>query len=106
MADPAPYWPLFLARENQRVQAAWPQPMVDSPESCLGHVSPYFDCLLHVVNYLEAFSGARMVIFLTLFFGAKIHLPLALRRWCVGLTLVSLAIVVIDLGNLYAWWLD
>ena len=106
-------WPLlpnfglfFLARELQSVQGSWPQVMVDDPKNWYGHVSPRFDALFHLVNYLEAFSGAWMVVFLALFFSVKPRLSSKQRWLCLGLMFASLFLVLADPGNLYAWWLD
>ncbi len=106
-------WPLlpnfglfFMARELQSVHGSWPQVMVDDPKNKYGHVSPLFDALFHLVNYLEAFSGAWMVVFLAFFFAVKSRLSSKQRRLCLGLMFISLFLVLADLGNLYAWWLD
>lgn len=106
-------WPIlpnlglfFMARELQAAQGSWPQVMVNDPKNCLGHVSLRFDALFHLVNYLEAFLGAWMVIFLSLFFAAKAHFSLTQRRWYMSLTLLSLFLVLLDPGHLYPWWLD
>lgn len=106
-------WPLlpnfglfFMARELQSVDGSWPQVMVDDPKNLYGHVSARFDALFHLVNYLEAFSGAWMVVFLALFFAVKSRLSSRQIRLCLGLMVISLFLVLADLGNLYAWWLD
>lgn len=106
-------WPLlpnfglfFMARELQSVHGSWPQVMVDDPKNLYGHVSPHFDKLFHVVNYLEAFSGAWMAIFIALFFAAKPRLSPSQYRLCSGLMILSLFTVIVDPGNLYAWWMD
>lgn len=106
-------WPLlpnfglfFMARELQAVDGSWPQVMLDDPKNLYGHVSPLFDSLFHLVNYLEAFSGAWMVVFWALFFAVKSRLSSKQCRFCLGLMFISLFLVLADLGNLYAWWLD
>lgn len=96
----------FLAREHQAICGNWPQVMIDDPKNALGHVSPQFDSLFHLVNYLEAFSGAWMVIFVALFFVAKPQFSTKQRRLFISLTVFSLFLVVLDPGNLYAWWMD
>lgn len=102
-----PNFGLFLmARELQAVQGSWPQVMVDDPKNKLGNLSPRFDALFHVVNYLEAFSGAWMVVFVALFFAVNSRLSSTQRRFCIGPMTVSLFLVLIDPGNLYEWWLD
>ncbi len=107
------FWPIlpniglyFMARELQSVHGSWPQVMVDDPKNWFGHVSPRFDSLFHLVNYLEAFSGAWMVVFLALFFAAKSQFSTNQRRLFIGLTVFSLFVFFLDPGNLYAWWMD
>ena len=106
-------WPLLpdlglfcLAREIQRLSGHWPQVMVDDPKNWFGHATPLYDGLFHVVAYLEAFSGAWMIVFWTLFFAAKPKLAANWRRIFVGLTLISILVCLLDPGNLAAWWLD
>ena len=106
-------WPLlpnlglyFLAREVQARFGSWPQVMIDDPKNLYGHVSPHYNALFHLVDYLEAFSGAWMVIFLSLFFGAKSCFSRTQQRLFLGLMLASVFLVLIDPGNLYAWWMD
>ena len=107
------FWPIlpnvglyFMARELQSVHGSWPQVMVDDPKNWFGHVSPRFDSLFHLVNYLEAFSGAWMVVFLALFLAAKSRFSTNQRRLFISLTAFSLLVVFLDPGNLYAWWMD
>ena len=80
--------------------------MVDDPENWLGHASPLYDKLFHVVAYLEAFSGAWMIIFGAIFFAAKPKFSVIWRRIFVGLTVISTLIFLFDPGDLYVWWLD
>jgi hypothetical protein len=80
--------------------------MVDDPKNLYGHISPRFDRLFHVVNYLEAFSGAWLAVFLLLSFAVKARLSTNQRRLCLGLMCLSLFVALLDPGNLYAWWLD
>ena len=105
-------WPLlphlglfFLARELQHFSGHWPQVMVDDPDWD-GRASPLYNALSHLVNYLEAFSGAWMIVFWTIFFAAKPKFTTTQRRFFVGLTVISLVVFLFDPGNLYAWWLD
>ena len=97
---------LFMAREFQSVQGAWPQVMVDDPKNLYGGISPQFDALFHLTNYLEAFSGAWMVIFFTLFFAIQSRLSLMQKRVIITLSCFSALTVLFDPGNLYAWWMD
>ena len=80
--------------------------MVDDPKNWFGHASPLYDTLYNIVDYLEAFSGAWMLAFWTIFFAAKPKFTIAQRRLFVGLTAISLVVFLFDPGNLYAWWLD
>ena len=97
---------LFMARELQSVRGSWPQVMVDDPKGLCGHVSARFDSLFHLVNYLDAFSGALMVVFLALFFAVRSRLS-SVQRWlCLSSMFICLLVVCVDPGNLYAWWLD
>ena len=97
---------LFLARELQTMTGAWPQVMADDPKNWLGHATPRYDALFHVVAYLEAFSGAWMLIFPAIFLAAKPKITVGWRRVFLALFVASLVVFVIDPGNLYAWWLD
>jgi hypothetical protein len=106
-------WPILpnlgiflMAREFQAVHGSWPQVTVDNPENWLGLVSPQFDTFHRLVDYLEAFSGAWMVAFLTLFFAARPRFSVAERRSIMGLLLLWLIVMVLDPGNLYVWWMD
>jgi hypothetical protein len=106
-------WPLlpnfglfFMARELQSVSGTWPQVMIDDPKNWYGHATPEFDALFHLINYLEAFSGAWMIVFVALFFAAKARLSSAQRRLLLGLTFISFVLALCDPGHLYAWWLD
>jgi hypothetical protein len=106
-------WPLlpifalfFMAHELQSVHGSWPQVMVDDPKNWYGGVSPRFDGLFHLVNYLGAFSGAWMVVFVALFLVAKSRLSRIQRRLCLSLMFISMLLVVVDPGNLHAWWMD
>jgi hypothetical protein len=80
--------------------------MVDAPKNLLGNVSSHFDALFSLVNYLNAFSGAWMVIFVALLFASKSRLSINQRQFCLFASLASLVIYSLDFGNLYAWWLD
>jgi hypothetical protein len=96
----------FLAREFQSVYGSWPQVFVDTPWDRLGNVSPKYDALFRIATYLEAFSGAWMVIFSLLFFTVRSRLSV-LQGWiCLSLMFISLFLVLIDPGNLYEWWMD
>ena len=95
-----------MAYELESVHGSWPQVMVDDPKNLFGRVSPKFDAIFHLVNYLEAFSGAWMIIFLALFFAVKANFSRQQRKLIVGTMLISLVIVLVDPGNLYAWWMD
>jgi hypothetical protein len=95
----------WLAREFQAVNGWWPQAMVDDPARQFG-LSPSFDALSHLVNYLEAFSGAWMVVFLSLFLALQARFSASQQRLIRGLFLFGLIVVLIDPGNLTAWWLD
>jgi hypothetical protein len=109
-------WPIlpqlglfFLAREFQSVYGSWPQVFVDTPWTLSGEpqkVSPQYSALFRLVNYLEAFSGAWMVIFLALFLVVMPRLSSNQRRLCLSLMFVALLLVVADPGHLYAWWMD
>lgn len=106
-------WPIlpniglyFMAREFQAANNSWPQVMVDDPKNQYGHTTPLFDALFHVVNYLEAFSGAWMVVFFALFFAMRTRFSLIQQRVVIGLMVFSLLLVLLDPGNLYAWWMD
>ena len=80
--------------------------MVDDPKNWFGQATPLYDTLLPVVDYLEAFSGAWMIVFLAIFFAAKPKFNVIWRRIFIGLTIISVLVFLLDLGNLYAWWLD
>ena len=95
----------FMARELQSVSGNWPQVMVDDPKNRYG-LSPQFDALFHLTNYLHAFSGAWMIIFFALFFTIQARLSLLQKRAVIALFGASMLIVIFDPGNLYAWWLD
>ena len=97
---------LWLALELRKISGAWPQVMVDDPKNWVGHATPLYDGLFHVVAYLEAFSGAWMIVFWTIFFAAKAKFSVAWRRVFIGLTMLWFLIFMGDPGNLYAWWLD
>jgi hypothetical protein len=106
-------WPIlpniglfFLAREFQSVNGYWPQPLVNTIYQSPEPISPQFDRLYSLVHYLEAFSGAWMIIFLALFFTIKSKFSLLQQRMFIGLNLTSLTVLLFDPGNLYAWWLD
>lgn len=106
-------WPIlpnsslfFMARELQSVHGAWPQVMADDPKLWLGAVSPHYDALFHLTGYLEAFAGAWMVLFLTLFFALKPRFLPVWRRVFIGLCGFSLLVFLFDPGALFAWWLD
>ena len=106
-------WPIlpnfglyFMARELQSVRGTWPQVMIDDPKNAYGYISSQYDALYHVVNYLEAFSGAWMIIFVALYFATKSRLSRAQQRLCLGSMAFTLLLFLIDFGNLYAWWLD
>lgn len=106
-------WPLLptlglflLARELQSVSGNWPQVMVDDPKNWFGHTTPLYDSLFHIVDYLEAFSGAWMLVFIAIFFAAKPKLTVVWRRIFVGLMMISVLVFLFDPGNLTAWWLD
>lgn len=106
-------WPLlpnfslfFMARELQAISGNWPQVMVDDPKNWYGHVTPHFDALFHLTNYLEAFSGAWMVIFFALFFAIRTRFSLMQKRAIIGLMGFSLLLMLFDPGNLSAWWID
>lgn len=97
----------FLARELQRFNnGAWPQVMVDDPKNRLGHVSPQYDALFHAVNYLEAFAGAWLVLFFTLFLALRSRFSRACQYLFIALVVDSMLVFIFDPGNLYAWWLD
>jgi hypothetical protein len=106
-------WPILpnigiflMAREFESVHGSWPQVTVDNPSNWLGLVSLEFDTFSRLVDYLEAFSGAWMVTFLTVFFAAKSRFPVVQRRTIIGFTLVWLVVIVLDPGHLYTWWMD
>ena len=106
-------WPLlpnlglfFLARELQSISGHWPQVMSDDPKNWFGHATPLYDSLFRVVDYLDAFSGAWMIIFVAIFFAAKPKFSVSWRRVFIGLTIVSVLVFLFDSGNLYEWWLD
>lgn len=102
-----PNFSLFLmARELQSVTGAWPQVMVDDPKNWLGHATPGFDAWFSVTAYLEAFSGAWMIVFWSIFFAAKEKFTVAQRRLFIGLTVIATLFFLFDPGDLYAWWLD
>lgn len=96
----------FMARQLQHVFGAWPQIIVDDPKSWYGHVTPLYDALFHLTHYLEAFSGAWMILFFALYFGAKSRLDPLQRKIIMGLMIVMLIVYVMDPGHLGAWWLD
>jgi hypothetical protein len=96
----------FMARQLQSISGAWPQVMVDDPKNWLGHVTPLYDALFHLTNYLQAFSGAWMILFFALYFGAKSRLNPLHRKIILVLMIFMLVISVMDPGNLGAWWLD
>ncbi len=97
---------LLLALELQKISGSWPQVMVDDPKNWVGHATPLYDALFHVVAYLEAFSGAWMIIFVAVFFAAKPKFSVCWRRVFIGSTVISVLIFLSDPGNLFAWWLD
>ncbi len=97
---------LLLALELQKTSGAWPQVMADDPKNWIGHATPLYDALFHLVAYLEAFSGAWMIIFVAIFFAAKPKFTVAQQRAFIGLNVISALIFLFDPGNLYAWWLD
>jgi hypothetical protein len=96
----------FMARQLRSVSGAWPQVMVDDPKNWYGHVTPLYDQLFHLTNYLLAFSGAWMILFFALYFGAKSRLNPVQRKIILGLMILMLVISVMDPGKLGAWWLD
>lgn len=96
----------FMAREFQAVHGSWPQVMVDDPKNWLSAVSPRFDRLFSLTSYLEAFSGAWMVIFFVLYPILKSRFSLVQRRVLCSIVLAGLFILLADPGSLYAWWLD
>lgn len=106
-------WPIlpnfglfFLAREFQSVNGHWPQVMMDDPRNWYGHVSPRFDKLSHTIGYLEAFSGAWLLIFMALFVVVRGRLSARQRRLCIGLLCFTVFLCLADPGNLHARWLD
>ena len=106
-------WPLlpnlglfFLAREVQHLGGTWPQVMVDDPKNWYDDASPLYQHLFHIVAYLEAFSGAWMIVFVAVFFAAKPKFTVGWRRFFTAFTIISVLIFLFDPGNLYAWWLD
>lgn len=106
-------WPIlpnlglfFLARELQHISGEWPQVMADDPKNWFGQASPLYDALFHIVDYLDAFSGAWMIIFIAIFFAAKPKFSVGWRRVFIGLTIISVLVFLFDPGNLTEWWLD
>lgn len=106
-------WPIlpniglyFMAHQIQSIQGTWPQVMVDDPKNWYGHATPQFDVLFNLVGYLEAFSGAWMVVFFTLLYGARSRFTSVQWRLFVGLVIIMILIFLLDPGHLYAWWLD
>lgn len=96
----------LMAHEFQAVHGSWPQVMVDDPKHFYGHLSPRFDRLAQAVAYLEAYSGAATVVFAALFFAVRPYLSYMQRRWLLCLAALAVLVVVLDPGNLYAWFLD
>lgn len=96
---------LFLAREHQAQRGNWPIVLINDPKNAYG-LSPLYDGLFHLVAYFEAFSGAWMVIFGALFATVYPRLSMWQRRFTIGLNCFAFLLVVIDPGNLYAWWWD
>lgn len=96
----------FMAQEFRSVTGAWPQVMVDDPRNWQGHVSPAFDALSSCVNYLHAFSGAWMLVYIMVLFAVRSRLSVGQRRMCFVALAGVLLVSVFDPGHLYAWWLD
>jgi hypothetical protein len=106
-------WPLlpnmglyFLARELKPFGVMWPQVMVDDPRNWLGHASPRYEAIHSLISYLEAFSGAWMVISLALYFAVRSKLTIRQAKTLSGLYLLTVLVFVLDPGHLYEWWLD
>lgn len=96
----------FMAREFQVTQGAWPQVMVNDPKGFLGHISPRFDHLNNLEAYLEAFSGAWMLVYVCLLVAVKSRLSPVQQRLLIGVMCAALVLCAFDPGHLYAWWMD
>lgn len=106
-------WPIllliglfFLAREFQSVTGAWPQVMANDPKLLVGNISPLFDALYDMVEYLEALSGAWMIVFSTLFLCLHSRFSKAQQYLYISLVAGSVLAACFGFGDLYAWWLD
>lgn len=95
-----------MASQFRSHAGIWPQAMVNDPMNLRGHISPFFDGLSELVTYLEAISGAWLVIFLVLHFSTRERIGSTQRRLQCGLAMGSLVLLAMDPGDLYRWWLD
>lgn len=100
------YGAFFLALELQSVQGHWPQVMVDDPKGWYESLSPRFDALFDLMGYLEAFSGAWMILFFVLLSVVRRRLTRVQFHLCLAFLGASLLLFVIDPGNFYTWWMD
>ena len=91
----------FLATEFQSIYGSWPEPMVDD-----SHRSGNISVLYSPVSYLEAFSGAWMVLFVAYCCTLNNRFSERQSKLILGTMFLSLFVVLLDPGKLYTWWLD